>query len=70
MIVLSGFACLVSNMPVALQWLSQADPLRHCLIVIRTSFPKGGSVSAHPFELGRLALLGTAALTVAALRVR
>lgn len=70
MIVLSGFAFPIRNMPLALQWLSLADPLRHYLIVIRALFLEGRSVLAHPFELGMLALLGGTALTVAALRVR
>jgi ABC-2 type transport system permease protein len=70
MIILSGFAFPIRNMPQALQWLSLADPLRHYLIVVRALFLEGGSVFAHPFELAMLALLGGAALTVAALRVR
>jgi ABC-2 type transport system permease protein len=70
MMVLSGFAFPIRNMPVFLQWLSWLDPLRYYLVVIRDLFLKGGGLFDHPFEYAMMALLGTVALAVAALRLR
>jgi ABC-2 type transport system permease protein len=70
MIVLSGFAFPIRNMPDLLQWLSLADPLRYYLVVIRDIFLKGSGVFDHPFELAMMGCLGASALTLAALRVR
>jgi ABC-2 type transport system permease protein len=70
MMVLSGFAFPIRNMPPFLQWLSWLDPLRYYLVVIRDLFLKGGGLFDHPFEYAMMALLGTAALAVAALRLR
>jgi len=70
MMVLSGFAFPIRNMPELLQWLSWLDPLRYYLVVIRDLFLKGGGVLDHPLEYAMMALLGTTALAVAALRLR
>lgn len=70
MIVLSGFAFPIRNMPEPLQWLSWLDPLRYYLVVIRDLFLKGGGLLSHPFEYAMMALLGTSALLVAVLRLR
>jgi ABC-2 type transport system permease protein len=70
MIVLSGFAFPIRNMPEPLQWLSLLDPLRYYLVVIRDLFLKGGSALDHPHELAAMAVLGSVALGVAAIRVR
>ena len=70
MIVLSGFAFPIHNMPAVLQWLSWLDPLRYYLVVIRDLFLKGGGVLSHPFELAAMGLLGTGALGLALLRLR
>jgi ABC-2 type transport system permease protein len=70
MIVLSGFAFPVQNMPQVLQWLSWLDPLRWYLVVIRDLFLQGGGLASHPLELGMMGLLGGGALGVALLRLR
>jgi ABC-2 type transport system permease protein len=70
MIVLSGFAFPIRNMPALLQWLSWFDPLRYYLVVVRDLFLKGGGMFDHPFEYAMMALLGCSALTLAVLRVR
>jgi ABC-2 type transport system permease protein len=70
MIVLSGFAFPIKNMPAFLQWLSWLDPLRYYLVVIRDLFLKGGGVFDHPFEYAMMALLGSVALGFASLRLR
>ncbi|MGZ5785291.1 MAG: ABC transporter permease [Ramlibacter sp.] len=70
MMILSGFAFPIRNMPQFLQWISWADPLRWFLVVIRDLFLKGGGLFSHPFEYAMMALLGTSALTLAVHRVR
>ena len=70
MVVLSGFAFPIRNMPEFLQWVSWLDPLRHYLVVIRDIFLKGSGVADHPLEYSMLVLLGVGALAVAALRLR
>jgi len=70
MIVLSGFAFPIRNMPAFLQWVSWLDPLRYYLVVIRDLFLKGGGLLDHPFEYSMMALLGLTALALAAVRLR
>jgi ABC-2 type transport system permease protein len=70
MMVLSGFAFPIRNMPVVLQWLSLLDPLRYYLVIIRDLFLQGGGAFDHPFESLMLALLGCGALAVAAWRLK
>ncbi len=70
MIVLSGFAFPIRNMPQVLQWLSWLDPLRYYLVVVRDLFLKGGGLTSHPFEFAMMALLGVAPIGVAILRLR
>lgn len=70
MMVLSGFAFPIRNMPAFFQWLSWADPLRYYLVVIRDLFLKGGGIASHPLEYALMALLGVVTLTLAMLRVR
>ncbi len=70
MMVLSGFAFPIRNMPEFLQWVSWLDPLRYYLVVIRDIFLKGSGVADHPLEYSMMALLGIGALAIAALRLR
>ena len=70
MIVLSGFAFPIQNMPDLLQWLSWADPLRYYLVIVRDIFLKGSGLADHPFELAMMAVLGVAALGLAMRRLR
>ena len=70
MVILSGFAFPIQNMPEAVQWLTWLDPLRYYLVVIRDVFLKGSGMGAHGFEYGMMALLGVAALLLSLSRVR
>jgi len=70
LMILSGFAFPIRNMPEALQWLSYIDPLRYYLVVIRDLFLKGGGVGDHVFEYAMMVLLGTGTLGLSALRLR
>lgn len=70
MIVLSGFAFPIRNMPAVLQWLSWLDPLRHYQVIVRDLFLKGGGLGSHPQEYLWLCVLGCVPLGLAALRLR
>ena len=70
MTVLSGFAFPIRNMPEGVQLLTWIDPLRYYLVVVRDIFLKGGGIADHPFEFVMMLLLGSAALALAARRVR
>ncbi len=70
MVILSGFAFPIRNMPDWIQMVTYLDPLRYYLVVIRDLFLKGGGISAHPFEYQMMALLGGVALGLSMLRAR
>ena len=70
MMVLSGFAFPIHNMPAVLQVLSWLDPLRWYLVVVRDIFLAGNGVVQHPLDCLWMTLLGLAALVVAARRLR
>jgi ABC-2 type transport system permease protein len=70
MVVLSGFAYPIRNMPAAVQLLTWIDPLRYYLVVVRDIFLKGLGVADHPFEFAMMLVLGCAALAVSAIRLR
>lgn len=70
MVILSGFAFPIRNMPEWIQYITYLDPLRYYLVVIRDLFLKGGGLTSHPFEYGMMALLGVSALGLSLVRVR
>jgi ABC-2 type transport system permease protein len=70
LVILSGFAFPIRNMPESIQLITWLDPLRFYLVVIRDSFLKGGQFGDHGFEFGVMALLGVTALAVSAWRIR
>ncbi|CAH2603788.1 ABC transport system, permease component YbhR [Rhodovastum atsumiense] len=68
-VVLSGFAAPVENMPVVVEWLSRADPIRWMLVVARGVFlqdmPAAVAVQAiWPMALIAVVLLGVATVSV------
>jgi ABC-2 type transport system permease protein len=68
--LLSGFVFPIENMPLAVQAVTFADPLRYVFVIIRGIFLKGVGLGVlWPQFLG-LALLGAAALSLAVLRFR
>lgn len=68
LILLSGYASPVDNMPQALQYLGEADPLRHCLTIIQGVFLKDMSLrGAMPYLVKMAAIAVTA--TVVAIRM-
>jgi len=70
MVILSGFAFPIRNMPEWIQAVTYLDPLRYYLVVIRDLFLKGGGIASHPFEYAMMVLLGVSALGLSLQRVR
>ena len=70
LVILSGFAFPIRNMPEFVQWFTYLDPLRYFLVVIRDCFLKGGGLSGHWFEFAMMALLGAIAMGVSMARIR
>ena len=70
MVILSGFAFPIRNMPPAVQLLTWVDPLRYYLIVVRDIFLKGLGLGDHPFEFAMMLVLGFTAIAVSAIRLR
>ncbi len=70
MVLLSGFATPVENMPLALQWVAQLIPLTHFLPILQGSFLKSlpaGLILAHAWPI---LVISLATLTLARLSVR
>jgi ABC-2 type transport system permease protein len=68
--LLSGFAFPVANMPIVVQWLTVANPLRWFLVIVRGIFLKGVGADVLWQELLTLAVMGVATLGLAARRFR
>ena len=69
-VLMSGFATPVENMPVVLQWLAQAIPLTHFLIIVEGSFLKAMPAGDILASLWPLAVIALASLTMATFFVR
>ena len=69
-VLMSGFATPVENMPLVLQWLAQAIPLTHFLIIVEGSFLKAMPPADILSSLWPLALIALASLTMATFFVR
>ncbi len=69
-IMLSGFGYPITSMPTALQWLTNLDPLRFYLVVLRGTFIKGIGLGVLWPQMIAMAILGLATLSLATLRFR
>ncbi len=69
-VLMSGFATPVENMPTFLQWLAQAIPLTHFLIIVEGSFLKAMPLGDILNSLWPLAIIALVSLTAATLFVR
>lgn len=69
-IILSGFMYPVENMPVAFQYLSLLNPIRHYLVIVRGIFLKGAGFAILWPQILALALMGTGILVYATTRFR
>ena len=66
-VLMSGFATPVENMPIVLQWLAQAIPLKHYLIILQGSFLKAlppSEVLANAWPMAVIALVTLSAATL------
>ncbi|MEZ5563149.1 MAG: ABC transporter permease [Gammaproteobacteria bacterium] len=66
-VLMSGFGTPVENMPMVLQWMAQAIPLTHFLIIVEGTFLKAmpaSDVVANTWPLALIALVTLAAATV------
>lgn len=68
--ILSGFSFPISSMPVFLQWLTYANPVRYFIIIIRSVFLKGVGVAVLAPQLLALAVIGVVLMGAATLRFR
>ena len=69
-VLMSGFATPVENMPTLLQWLAQAIPLTHFLIIVQGSFLKALPLGDILASLWPLAIIALISLTMATVFVR
>jgi len=70
MILLSGFATPVENMPAALQWVAQLIPLTHFLPILQGSFLKSLPADLILMHAWPIMVISLATLTLARLSVR
>lgn len=70
LVILSGFAFPIRNMPESVQLFTWIDPIRYYLVVIRDAFLKGGGVGDHGFEFAMMGLLGISTLVFSVWRIR
>lgn len=67
---LSGFSFPVRNMPLFVQIIDYANPLRHFMVIVRDIFLKGSGLAQLWPNMIALAVFGSAILWVSALRFR
>ncbi|MFQ5841848.1 MAG: ABC transporter permease [Thermodesulfobacteriota bacterium] len=70
MVLLSGFAFPIANMPKAIQIITYANPIRYFLVIIRGIFLKGIGMDVLWHQLVALAIIGTTLLILSSLRFR
>ena len=66
--LLSGFIYPVANMPLVIQWITLANPLRHFLVIIRSIFLKGVGPDVLWPQMTALFVIGLCVLTFAVKR--
>jgi ABC-2 type transport system permease protein len=69
-ILLSGFASPVENMPWWLQWIAEANPLKHFLIITEGVFLKAMPASDAVANMWPLMLIAGVTLTAAVVQFR
>ncbi len=69
-VLMSGFATPVENMPLVLQWLAQAIPLTHFLVIVEGSFLKAMPAADIAASMWPLAVIAVVSLTAATIFVR
>jgi len=69
-ILLSGFATPIETMPAVFQYITYLSPLRYFLVIVRGIFLKGVGINILWPQIAALLILGTAILTISALRFK
>ena len=69
-VLLSGFMFPIENMPLPVQYLTYADPLRYFLVVLRGIFLKGAGAGILWPQMAALLVMGALTLAAATLRFR
>jgi ABC-2 type transport system permease protein len=69
-LILSGFMFPVQNMPVAIQYFTLLDPVRHFLVIVRGVFLRGAGWSILYPQILILLVMGVSVLGFAATRFR
>ncbi|MCK9539259.1 ABC transporter permease [Dokdonella sp.] len=69
-VLMSGFATPVENMPLVLQWMAQAIPLTHFLVIVEGTFLKAMPASDIVANAWPLAVIALVTLTMATVFVR
>lgn len=70
LVLLSGFATPVENMPPVLQWAAEADPLKHFLVIVQGLFLKALPAEAILANLWPIAVIAAVTLGAALVFVR
>ena len=70
MVILSGFAFPIENMPPVIQAVTYLFPLRYYFVIIRGLFLKGVSLAELWREAGALLVIGTVVIVASVLRFR
>lgn len=69
-VLMSGFATPVENMPTVLQWMAQAIPLKHFLVIVEGTFLKAMPAADIIANTWPLAVIALVTLTMATVFVR
>ncbi len=70
LVILSGFAFPIANMPEPVQWATWLNPLRYYLVIVRDAFLKGSGLLDYGFEFLMMGVLGLVSMGLSMLRVR
>lgn len=65
-VILSGFATPIENMPEAVQTLTQVNPMRYILVIVRGVFLQGSSVGELSGQYWPMAVIAASTLVTAA----
>lgn len=69
-VLMSGFATPVENMPTLLQWLAEAIPLKHFLVIVEGTFLKAMPASDIIANTWPLVIIALVTLSMAVVFVR
>ncbi len=64
-VILSGFATPIANMPLPVQWLTLANPLRYFLVIVHSVFLEGAPFSVLWDQFWPMAIIGVVSLAFA-----